>query len=68
MCVVVPSMYRCVDCVCSARAVDDVRARLHLDKSERQCAELVLQLITESRANWRSQLLDSYQRILNDIH
>ena len=59
---------RCYPGLDSKSAVDDVRQRLHLDWSERQCAEFVLNLIRDARDNWRTTVFDSYQLILNGIY
>jgi hypothetical protein len=59
---------RCYPGLDSAKAIDEVRARLHLDWSERQCAEFVLNLVADARDNWRTTLFDSYQQIVNDIN
>jgi phosphatidylinositol 4-kinase len=58
---------RCYPGLDSDKAVDEVRARLHLDWSERQCADFVLNLIADARDNWRTTVFDSYQQFVNDI-
>lgn len=59
---------RCYPGLDSPKAIDEVRARLHLDWSERQCAEFVLNLVADARDNWRTTVFDSYQQIVNDIN
>eukprot|EP01122_Echinamoeba_exundans_P000485 TRINITY_DN1042_c0_g1_i2.p1 TRINITY_DN1042_c0_g1~~TRINITY_DN1042_c0_g1_i2.p1 ORF type:complete len:648 (+),score=93.83 TRINITY_DN1042_c0_g1_i2:894-2837(+) len=46
----------------------NLRKRFHLEWNEAQLEEYVISLICEARDNWRTQLYDTYQRILNDIH
>lgn len=51
---------RCYPGLESVAAVDDLRARFHLDWSEKQCAEFVLRLITDAGDNWRTHVFDRY--------
>lgn len=46
----------------------NLRKRYHLEWDEQQCEEYIMNLICEARDNWRTQLYDTYQRIVNDIH
>lgn len=42
--------------------------RFHLDWTDEQCENFILELIEEARGSWRTTVYDAYQLILNNIH
>lgn len=57
-----------IPCLEGDSVAPNLRARFHLDWNEQECEEFFLETITEARDNWRTQIYDTYQRIVNDIH
>jgi phosphatidylinositol 4-kinase len=57
-----------IPCLEGDTVAPNLRKRFHLDWNEVQCEEYILGLIGEARDNWRTQIYDTYQRIVNDIH
>ncbi|XP_049849525.1 uncharacterized protein LOC126319874 isoform X2 [Schistocerca gregaria] len=57
-----------IPCLNSPNIATDLRKRYHLDWSEEQCEKFMMNLISEARDNWRTQIYDTYQRIVNNIH
>lgn len=57
-----------IPCLDGEHVAPQLQSRFHLDWSEKQCEEFFLEMITDARDNWRTQIYDTYQRIVNDIH
>lgn len=57
-----------IPCLEGDSVAHNLRSRFHLDWTEQECEEYFLEIIGEARDNWRTQIYDTYQRIVNDIH
>jgi len=55
-------------CLEKDSVIKNLRKRFRLEWNTEQIRELVNQLISEARDNWRTGVYDTYQRILNDIY
>jgi len=64
-----PSMeFQFIACLAKDTVLKSLRRRFRLEFNDAQIRELVLNLVTEAKDNWRTTIYDTYQRILNDIH
>jgi phosphatidylinositol 4-kinase len=55
-------------CLEKDSVIRNLRKRFRLEWNTEQVRELVTNLIREARDNWRTNIYDTYQRILNDIY
>jgi len=55
-------------CLEKDSVIRNLRKRFRLEWNNEQVRELVTNLIREARDNWRTNIYDTYQRILNDIY
>jgi hypothetical protein len=55
-------------CLDKDSVIRNLRKRFRLEWNSEQIRELVNNLIVEARDNWRTNIYDTYQRILNDIY
>ena len=57
-----------IPCLEGDAVAPNLKKRFHLDWTDEQCENYILGLIGDARDNWRTQIYDTYQRIVNNIH
>jgi phosphatidylinositol 4-kinase len=57
-----------IPCLEGDSVAPNLKNRFHLDWTEAECESYILNTIGDARDNWRTQIYDTYQRIVNNIH
>lgn len=57
-----------LSCLSGDTVLPDLLARFHLEWTDEECENFIMELIEEARGSWRTIVYDAYQLILNNIH
>lgn len=57
-----------LSCLSGDKIYEELLNRFHLEWSDEECENFIMELIEEARGSWRTIVYDAYQLILNNIH